>query len=134
MPNFNNQSIVISLDGTTKASGSFAPQIAVPCHIHKHSELIGLGSDDHPIYLTVQRGTDLFNSLIAPLLPSDTPVVNAEGLGGGLDIFKTKEGEILQFRTLVGGEGVELSLQNDELVIDIDPDVLISGTDGGTYP
>jgi hypothetical protein len=132
-----NQTITISSD-STETSGSFKPRRHVPNHTHQHHDLVGLIDDDHPQYLNVDRATSLFNNLIDDTVSdaiasnSVTSIATANG-STGLPLIKGTDtiGDITLY-SIKAGDGISLSLVNDDIVITASEQT-ISGIDGGTY-
>lgn len=122
MPNLSDQTIVLNLSGSP--IDNTTPPLLIPCHSHRHKELSGLGEDDHPQYLTVDRGISLFTDLFG-LNPTE-----GQNIGTGVPIFQNKEGITLKFKTIVPGNNVIISEQEDTITIES----IASGGGGGGGP
>lgn len=94
----------------------------VPYHSHKHSELTGLLNDDHPQYLTDQRGIDLFNTLVKTI-----EKLNVGSAGDGVSIVSSTDGDSVTLRGILAGAGIVVEVNGDDIVISV------GDIDGGTY-
>ena len=135
MPNFRDQTISLTLTGTITDVG--VTKTFVTQHIHRHNDLTNLFSDDHPQYLTEDRGVDLFNSVLNDRGITQTePVVSGEvndgiNLGDGVGVFRDKIGEDLRFCTFVESDNIIFKKIGSTITAEFVPTIEIIKTELG---